>query len=118
MTDQPDQLELYRSRIDSKDNLRITGKLFVSKTGRTIGGWWITSWAENGAPYWQVRMHWFDKPENKLKNMKLFIGGFAGNRMDVGDEDTNIEPDRAKFIREAVKKWETEWMTEGCPKDA
>jgi hypothetical protein len=110
VTDQPDQVERVESRLTHKDNnLRMWGQLYVSKTGRTVGGWLVDSWSENGAPYWQPRMHWFDKKENKLKRVQLDMG-FGHSAMNVYGNDADIEPEREKFIRETVAQWETEWL--------
>jgi hypothetical protein len=32
--------------------------------------------------------------------------------MDLDGEDTNIEPERTKFIRATAHKWEQEWLAE------
>lgn len=85
------------------------GKLYVSKTGKTVGGWLLDSWAENGAPYWRPELHWFDKGENKLHKVYL---GFENGSMKVAGVDTEIEPERDRFIRETIEQWETEWLQE------
>jgi hypothetical protein len=107
-----DQVEMVHSRMTSKGNLRMWGQLYVSRTGRTVGGWVVNSWSEFGAPYWRPKMHWFDRKENKLCQMHLEFGQV----MQVHPEDTDIEPERAKFIRETVDKWEREWLAEEAKK--
>src|SRR2546428_228343 len=111
----PDQMEKVYSRLRHKENLRMWGQLYLSRTGRTVGGWLVDSWAENGAPYWHCKMHWFDKKENKLHNVYLNMG-FGTGSMNLAGEDTEIEPERAKFIRETVEQWETEWLQEEAKK--
>jgi len=36
--------------------------------------------------------------------------------MNLAGEDTEIEPERSKFIRETVEQWETEWLQEEANK--
>ncbi len=105
----PDQVERILSRLTQKDNLRMWGKLYVSKTGQTVGGWLVDSWSENGAPYWQPKMHWLDKKENKLCHVQLNVD-FGHSSMNIHGEDADIEPERAKFIRATVGQWEQEWL--------
>jgi len=105
----PDQIEKVDSRLTHKDNLRMWGQLYVSRTGRTVGGWLVDSWSENGAPYWHPKMHWFDKKENKLCNAYLKVD-FGSSSMNIYGEDTEIDPERAKFIRATVAQWEQEWL--------
>jgi len=77
-------------------------------TGRTVGGWLVNSWSVFGAPYWTPKLHWLDKKENKL----CHVGLNAQSSMDLDGEDTSIDPERAKFIRATVDKWEQEWLAE------
>ena len=110
--DQPkhvDRLQNIRSFAGHDDNLRMWGKLHVSQTGRTVGGWLVDSWSEHGAPYWQPKVHWFDKGENKFYHVYM---DFDRHSMNLHGEDTDIEPDRAKFIRKMLEKWELEWLQE------
>ncbi len=100
------KFEMVRSFVGYEDNLRMWGQLWLNRTGSTVGGWLVNSWSERGAPYWTPRMHWFDKSDGKMYNVILQIG----RSMDLHGEDTNIEPERAKFIRKMLEKWELEWM--------
>jgi hypothetical protein len=107
----PDQIEKIYARLIHQGNLVVWGQLYVSNTGRTVGGWLVNSWSENGAPYWHPKMHWFDKKENKLNHVYLNVD-FVQSAMNVIGEDTDIDPERAKFIRATVDKWEGEWLAE------
>jgi len=91
-------------------NLRIWGKLYIDKLGRTVGGWLVHSWSESGLPYWQVHMHWVPNNEAKAYAVQLSIG-FPRSDMNVYAEDKEIEPERLAFIIECVSKWKDEWMT-------
>jgi len=101
------------SRVGHKDNKRILGHLNISKTGQTAGGWFVTTWSENGAPYWVVRMHWYEKQNGKIYHTNLKIG-VGMNFMDTREEDTGIEPERATFIREMIKEFEADWLKENA----
>jgi hypothetical protein len=106
--------ELYEkiyTRVSHKDNMRILGHLNFSKTGQTAGGWFVTTWSENGAPYWVTRMHWFEKQNGKIYHPNLKIG-VGMNFMDTREEDTEIESERATLIREMTKEWEADWLRE------
>jgi hypothetical protein len=84
------------------------GKLFLSKTDRTIVGWLVDSWSENGSPYWQPKMHWLDETKDKLCHFEF--------PLKMRTEDTSIDPERAKFIRETVSKWKEEWLAQEAKK--
>jgi hypothetical protein len=107
------QVEQVYSRMMHKENLRMWGKLYVSRWGQAAGGWLVDSWAENGAPYWRPRMHWLSRKENKLQKVYL---NFDTGAMQLAGDDSEIEPERAKFIRETVEQWETEWLQEESKK--
>src|SRR5271155_5560515 len=106
-----EQYEKIFSRVGSKDNKRILGHLNVSKTGLTDGGWLVSTWSENGPPYWVVKMHWYEKQNGKIYHPNLKIG-IGINFMDTREEDTGIEPERAAFIHEMIKEWEADWLKE------
>jgi len=52
-------------------------------------------------------MHWFDRGEEKFYSVYLDFG--AGS-IQLRGEDTKVEPDRARFMRKMMEKWEMEWM--------
>lgn len=104
-----DQLERIRSFTGHDDNLRMWGQLYISQTGRTVGGWLLDSWSEHGEPYWLPKLHWFDKGDNKLYHVYMDMG-FGRSSMNLHGEDTDIDPRRAKFIRKMLEKWELEWL--------
>jgi len=98
-----------RSFVGSEDNLRITGQLYVSAT-RAIQGWLLDSWSELGAPFWQARMHWFARGENKFYRPYF---DFDRRTLTLVGEDKDIEPERANFLRKMADKWEQEWWKDG-----
>lgn len=110
-----DQIEKVFNRLERKENLCMWGHLYLSKTGQTGGGWLIDSWSENGVPYWQPKMHWLEKKENKLYRAYLNMN-YGGGSIQLHGEDTDIDPQRAKFIRATVKQWELEWLQEEAKK--
>ena len=113
MSDKPehvDRLQFVRGFAGHEDNLQIWGQLYVSQTGRTLGGWLVTSWSEVGAaPYWAPEQHWFDRVENKFYYAHV---DFDRRSMNLRSEDKNIDPKRASFIRKMTDKWELEWLRE------
>lgn len=76
-------------------------KVFVNKEVGHVRGSVVESWSEDGAPHWQPQMHWLDVKDRKLR---CLVPTEAG--LQLGSEDNEIEPERAKFIRTAVKDWE------------
>jgi hypothetical protein len=60
-------------------------------------------------------MHWLAKKDDKLYSVKLDIGMLGGRTTLVG-EDTEIEPERAKYVRANVEKWEVEWLEQEAKK--
>lgn len=102
----PTRIEQVYSRVASKENLRMWGKLYLPKGELTGGGWLIDSWAEGGAPYWRPKMSWLDRKENKLQRAYL---NFETGAIQYG-QDKEIEPERAKFIRETIEQWEKDWL--------
>ncbi len=106
-------IEMIRSFVGSEDNQRMWGNLYISKTGPTVGGWLVDSWSEHGAPYWQPRLHWFDKRENKFYHVFL---NMDVAQMNLQGEDKEIDPKRAAFIRKMLEKWELEWLQDEAKK--
>jgi hypothetical protein len=106
-----DQVEKIRSCLAHEGNLRMWGQLYVSRADGTVAGWLVDSWSENGAPYWNPKMHWLDRRENNLYNVYLDIG-LEQSSMNLHGEDIDIDGERAKFILATVDKWEQEWLAE------
>ena len=109
-----DQLEMVRSFVGYEDNNRMWGKIYVSRTGRTVGGWLLDSWSEHGAPYWRPKLHWFDKGDGKFYHAYLDLDRQAIH-LRSGD-DKEVEPERAKFIKKMLDKWELEWLQDEAKK--
>jgi hypothetical protein len=105
-----DQIEKIYNRLTRRENLCMWGHLYLSKTGQSGGGWLVDSWSEHGAPYWLPKMHWVERPENKLSHTYLNMG--YGGAIQLRSEDTGVEPDRAIFIRGMVEQWALEWLKE------
>ena len=106
-----DQVEKVRSCLAHEGNLRMWGQLYVSRMDGTVAGWLVDSWSENGAPYWNPKMHWLDRRENNIYNVYLDIG-LGQSSMNLRGEDIDIDDERAKFILATVDKWEQEWLAE------
>lgn len=104
----PAQIEQVYSRVAFKENLRMWGKLYLPRVGQAGGGWLIDSWTEGGAPYWRPKMTWLDRIGHRLQRAYL---NFDTGAIQYG-EDSEMEPERAQFIRETVQQWEKEWLKE------
>jgi hypothetical protein len=55
-------------------------------------------------------MYWVPRSDNKFYNVRLNIG--FQSTMNVYDEDAEIEPHRAAFIKATLALWEQEWLEE------
>jgi hypothetical protein len=100
------EFEMVRSFAGYEDSKRMWGRLYVNRTGNTVGGWLLDSWSEHGAPYWMPKVNWFDKSDGKFYHVYLEFG----RAINLHGEDAKIEPERAKFIKKMLDKWELEWM--------
>jgi hypothetical protein len=98
-------IERIFSSMEVQDNLYMWGKLFIDKTGQGDNGWLVDSWSENGEPYWVARLNWVKAIDKTIHAVQMSVG-----QMDIYPEDTEIEPERAKFILETIKKFERKWM--------
>ena len=94
------------------------GKMYVDKEGKTVGGWLVDSWTQGGSAteQWRPQMHWLDRTTGKLHKVGLNVAGSGGN-IDMGPEDTAIDPKRAEFIQKNTRKWEQEWWDAGVKWD-
>ncbi|HTQ62536.1 MAG TPA: hypothetical protein VMI32_20085 [Candidatus Solibacter sp.] len=115
MADETMLIEKIFSRTALQDNLRIWGKLFIDKKTQLLGGWLIDSWCEGGAPYWQPHLNWVSKKDNKIYRVEMYIGIAGGSTVNHG-EDTDIEADRAAFIRSKIAEWQQQWLEEEAKK--
>ena len=97
------------SRTACEGGKQMWGQLCVDRLGRVPGGWLINSWSELDAPYWENEFHWFDKKTNKLHITKLNLAQ-SGGEISILEEDTEIEAERAAFIRHNIDRWELEWL--------
>jgi hypothetical protein len=108
MADVPTPIKRVFSGYANQDNLNIWGRLFIDQTGRGADGWLVDSWSVGGAPYWQAHMNWVTTKDKKIYLLQIGIH----SQTNIYGEDTEIEPDRAEFIRASIAKWEREWLDE------
>ena len=86
----------------------MSGQLYTSVQTGAILGWLVITRTERGVmPPLNPKMHWVWKEDGKLRG--------AIRQMDYGvaqslDEDTEIEPHRAAFIRATLALWEQEYL--------
>lgn len=86
----------------------MSGHLFIDKSGAILG-WLVNTWTERGImPPLRPRMHWVSK-DGKLRRAFLQLDYMAVQPL---NEDTEIEPQRAAFIRATIENWEQEYLKE------
>ena len=99
--------ERILSRTASRDNFNMWGKIAVDETGRNVGGWLVGSWSVGAAPYWIPTMHYYSREDGKFYFVRPNIA-LAKMDLIVDQEDTDLDPERAKFIMENIDTWERE----------
>jgi hypothetical protein len=86
------------------------GTLHVSRPGGTLVGWIVDTWTEGGGPLrLRPKMHWVPR-DGKFHHMHMNID--YRSAIQIGEEDINIEPTRAVFIKATLGLWEQEWLEE------
>jgi hypothetical protein len=89
------------------------GTLHSSRTTGRVKGWIVDSWSE-GPPYMHSKMHWASFPDYKLHHMQLNID--FSSTMEIGPEDTEIDPVRLVFVHATLRQWEQDWLSEESKK--
>jgi hypothetical protein len=112
--DTPDQLERVYSRNATLGALSMWGSLHVSRLTGKVKGWIANSWSQGGPPFLRPRIHWASLPDYKLYQMMLNID--FNSRIEVGPEDTEVEPERLVFVRATLRQWEKDWLEEESKK--
>jgi hypothetical protein len=112
--EQPDLLERVYSRNATFGALSMWGSLHVSRGTGKVKGWIANSWSQGGPPYLQPRIHWVSFPDYKIHQMMLNID--FNSRIEVGPEDTDIEPERLVFVRATLRQWEKDWLDDESKK--
>jgi len=103
------------SRSIAAPAISMTGHLFTNKTDGAILGWLVNTWTERGViPPLRPRMHWLPKQDGKLHQAILMLDYLA---LQPGNEDTDVEPHRAAFIRSTLAIWEQEYSEGGTSGD-
>ncbi len=122
-------IEQASNHAGAQDNLSIWGRaaiilvyraalslqLYLNRKDRTVAGWLVDSWSTGGAPYWHPKIHWLAKDDGKIYRVYLNID-VRLHAMNLAGEATDIEPERADFIRANVAKWEMEWLDRASKK--
>jgi hypothetical protein len=60
-------------------------------------------------------MNWVKASDKKIHLVQMNVG-MQNSQMNIFQEDTEIEPDRAEFIQSSIAKWEQEWLAEEAKK--
>ena len=113
VAEQKDLIERVYSRKTTVGNLSMWGTLHSSRTTGKIKGWVVNSWSE-GPPYLNPKIHWASFPDYKLHHMKLNIDFHS--TMEIGPEDTEIDPVRLVFVHATLRQWEQDWIEEESKK--
>jgi hypothetical protein len=60
-------------------------------------------------------MNWVATTDKKIYRVQMSMG-MHNSYTNIYGEDTEIEQDRAEFIRASITKWEREWLDEEAKK--
>jgi hypothetical protein len=81
--------------------------LYVDQTGEKVA-WLVDTWSEQGVmPHLKPKLHWVSHEDGKFYHVLLNID--YQNSLKISEEDTEIEPHRAAFIRSTLATWEQEY---------
>ena len=83
------------------------GQLYMSVQTGAMLGWLVITRTERGVMPPLNKMHWVWKEDGKLRGA---IRQMDYNGAQNLDEDTEIEPHRAAFIRSTLALWEQEYL--------
>jgi hypothetical protein len=93
------------SRSTVQPSISMWASLYVDPTGAAVG-WMVSTWSERDVmPTLEPKMHWVSHEDGKFYRMLLEIP----SSIKIFDEDTEIEPHRAVFVRTTLKNWEQEY---------
>jgi hypothetical protein len=96
--------------------ISMSGHVYADTRTGAILGWLVNTWTERGiTPPLLPRMHWIPKVDGKFHRAILMLDYGA---LQPADEDTEIEPHRAAFIRATLALWEQEHSEGGTPGDS
>jgi hypothetical protein len=109
-TESRDVLRRVYKRSGSASNLSMWASLHVSQETGKVKGWIADSWSTGGSPYLQPKIHWVSFPDYKFHHMQLNVD--FNSSIQVGPEDTEIEPNRLFFVRSKLREWELDWIAE------
>jgi hypothetical protein len=105
------QLVKVRSRSTVHPTISMWATLHTNQLTGEVAGWIVDTWSERGVlPPFLPKMHWVPKEDSKFYNMKLNVDWRSS--IVVFDEDKEIEPQRAAFIRATLATWEQEYLEE------
>lgn len=99
------------SRIIVAQAISMSGHLYSNAQTGAILGWLVITWTERGVmPPLNPEMHWVSKEGGKIHRATLHLDYPA--LAQPLDEDTEIEPHRAVFIRSTLALWDQEYLEE------
>ena len=101
------QIEKVLSRSTTAADISMWATLHVSRPDGKAIGWLVDSWGVHLRP----RMNWISREEDKFYRVYVTIDT-GRNSISIREEDTDIEPLRAAFIRATLETWEQEWIAQ------
>jgi hypothetical protein len=110
LPEEQDSIERVYYRTTSLGNLTMWGSLHVSRSSRKIKGWLVDSWSQAGPTQLRPKLHWVSFPDFKIRHVHLNVD--FNSTVQVGLEDSEIEPERLIFIRGTLRQWEQDWLEE------
>jgi len=84
------------------------GSLYVDEAS-ALAGWVVDSWTGYGvsaADSLLPKFHWVER-DGKFHRMELKLGG-----IEIFEEERDVEPRRAVFVRATLAQWEQEYIGE------
>jgi|SRR5579872_1049057 len=96
------------SRSTTTPTISMWGTLYANATGELAG--WVVSTCSGVISHLPPEMHWASKEDGKFYRLRWNID--VRKSLEVREEDTEIEPRRADFIRATLRTWEQEYLQE------
>jgi hypothetical protein len=105
------QLVKVLSRDTAHPAISMWGTLHTDQLTGAVVGWIVDTWSERGVmPPLLPKMYWVPKEDGKFYHMRLNVDNRSS--LAVFGVDTEIEPQRAAFIRATLAIWEQEYWQE------
>jgi hypothetical protein len=102
-------LQAVHSRVAPDGPIKMHGSLHVNRSNGTVAGWVTHTWTDLAiTPSLPLAMYWVANDSGKFYDMCLRVDVLTV--MEMGNEATSVEPERAAFIRATLATWEQEYL--------